>query len=160
MVITKENFPLIEGIGILIFIALVAYPSCISAEIAAIDGNLVHEASGIIYDTDTGLEWYPGPDRGMTWREARDWVAGLDMRGTGWRMPERSELPALRRVGDGVRNLTPLIPSTGYWIWAGQTREAASRWLFGFGYGGEGWSGQAPEDGGRAVAVRIRRSHD
>ncbi|MDJ0801288.1 MAG: DUF1566 domain-containing protein [Desulfobacterales bacterium] len=130
-----------------------------AAEIVATDGNLVRESTGAIYDTDTGLEWYPGPDRGMTWEEARNWVAGLAALGGGWRMPERNELGALRRTGDGVRNLTQLIPSSGYWFWAGQTRKAAFRWVFGFGYGGEGWSGQAPEDGGRTVAVRIRARH-
>ncbi|MDJ0990762.1 MAG: hypothetical protein QNI85_12175, partial [Desulfobacterales bacterium] len=89
-----------------------------AAEIVATDGNLVRESTGAIYDTDTGLEWYPGPDRGMTWEEARNWVAGLETLGGGWRMPERKELGALHRTGDGVRNLTPLIPSSGYWFWA------------------------------------------
>ncbi len=131
----------------------------IADKIVATDGNLVRESSGAIYDTDSGLEWYPGPDAAMTWQEAHAWVTGLETLGTDWRMPERGELDALRRIGDGVRSLTPLIPSTGYWIWAGQTRETASRWLFGFGYGGEGWSGQAPDDGGRALAVRIRVRH-
>ena len=129
------------------------------AEIVATDGNLVRESTGAIYDTDSGLEWYPGPDQGMAWQEAHDWVTGLEALGGGWRMPQHRELKALRRTGDGVRNLTPLIPSSGYWIWAGQTRKAASKWVFGFGYGGEGWSGQAPTDGGRAMAVRIRVIH-
>ncbi len=132
----------------------------LAAEIIATDGNLVHDTSGIIYDTDTGLEWYPGPDRGMAWQEAHDWVTGLEALGGGWRMPQHRELKALRRTGDGVRNLTPLLSSTGYWFWAGQTLETASQWLFGFGYGGEGWSGQAPDDGGRAMAVRLRVRHE
>ena len=132
---------------------------CIAAVIVATDGNLVRETTGAIYDTDSGLEWYPGPDQGMTWQEAHDWVAGLADLGGGWRMPECPELDALHRIGDGVRNLTPLIPSSGYWIWAGQSRQAASKWVFGFGFGGEGWSGQAPTDGGRAMAVRIRVIH-
>ena len=130
------------------------------ADIVATDGPLVLEAGDLIYDTDTGLEWRPGPDRGMTWQEARAWVAGLDHQDGRWRMPAHNELDALRRIGDGVRNLTPLIPSSGYWVWVGQTRADAARWLFGFGYGGEGWSGQAPADGGRALAVRVRSKHD
>ncbi len=130
-----------------------------SAEIVATDGDLVRESTGVIYDTYTGLEWYPGPDRGMTWPQAHDWVSGLTFLGGGWRMPERQELDALHRIGDGVRNLTPLIPHTGYWVWSGPSEDKSARWLYGFSYGGEGWSGQAPADGGRAIAVRIRQRH-
>jgi hypothetical protein len=53
-----------------------------------------------------------------------------------------------------VRNLTHLLDNTGYWFWSGQAEKSAARWLFNFSYGGEGWSGQPPADGGRAIAVR------
>ncbi len=159
MVNRIEIKPLSDSFAALILFAFIGCSLCIAAEIVATDGNLVREGSGVIYDTDSGLEWYPGPDRGMAWQEAHDWVAGLAALGGGWRMPDCPELDALHRIGDGVRNLTPLIHSSGYWIWAGQTPKDASRWVFGFGYGGEGWSGQAPADGGRAIAVRIRQKH-
>ncbi len=159
MLCSMKILPLFKDTAAILLFASIGCSLCMAAEIIATDGNLVHESNGAIYDTDSGLEWYPGPDRGMTWQEAHDWVAGLAELGGGWRMPDCPELDALHRIGDGVRNLTPLIPSSGYWIWAGQTRKAASRWVFGFGYGGEGWSGQAPADGGRAVAVRIRIRH-
>ena len=149
-------------IPLLVLMTHLMFPSTrslLSAEIVATDGNLVRESTGAIYDTDTGLEWYPGPDRAMTWQEAHDWVTGLAAMGGGWRMPAGEELDALHRIGDGVRNLTPLVPHTGYWVWAGPSAERSSRWLYGLGYGGEGWSGQAPVDGGRAIAVRARRQH-
>jgi hypothetical protein len=152
--------PLFNGLAATILCVIAGCSFCTAGAIIATDGSLVREATGVVYDTDTGLEWYPGPDRGMTWGEAQDWIATLTLQGGGWRMPARRELVALKRIGDGVRNLTPLVPTTGYWIWAGETRDAASRWLFGFGYGGEGWSGQPPADGGRAMAVRIRQKHD
>ena len=151
--------PSTSALSIIVIVLAPLISIVFGAEIVATDGNLVREGTGAIYDTDSGLEWYPGPDQGMTWQEAHDWVDGLADLGGGWRMPECPELDALHRIGDGVRNLTPLIPFSGYWIWAGQSREAASKWVFGFGYGGEGWSGQAPEDGGRAMAVRIRVRH-
>lgn len=132
----------------------------IGAAIVATDGNLVRETTGVIYDTDSGLEWYPGPDRGMHWEEALNWATGLDALGGGWRLPQRGELNALHRIGDGVSNLTPLVTIRGYWFWAGQSEDTSTRWLFRFSYGGEGWSGQAPPDGGRAMAVRIRQKHD
>jgi hypothetical protein len=129
-------------------------PPCRSAEIIARNETLVKYDTGLVQDSASGLEWYPGPDQGMSWAEARQWVVGLDVLGGGWRMPTRSELRTLFRIGDGVRNITPLLVNSGYWLWAGQSPDSADRWLFGFSYGGEGWSGQAPPGGGRAIAVR------
>ena len=71
-------------------------------------------------------------------------------------MPTVSELRTLRSVGDGINNMTHLLHNTGYWIWAGGDPASATRWVFSFSYGGEGWPGEAPMDGGRAAAVRYR----
>ncbi len=109
---------------------------------------------GVIFDTCTGFEWLPGPDRPMSWEEARDWVNRLE--DERWRMPTEEELEALQRIADGARNIAPVFANSGYWIWAGSTPDAASRWLFRFSYGGEGWSGRPHPDGGRALAVRKR----
>jgi hypothetical protein len=133
---------------------VLAAPSSRSDDIVARDGPLVKYDSGLVRDTAAGLEWFPGPDRGLSWAEARNWVSGLSALGGSWRMPSRRELRSLFRIGDGVRNLTPLLANSGYWLWAGQTPSSASRWVFAFSYGGEGWNGQAPTDGGRALAVR------
>lgn len=111
--------------------------------------------SGVVRDQCTGLEWYPGPDRPTDWQAAKDWVSGLE--GQGWRMPSQKELDTLSRIGDGVRNIAPILKNAGYWIWAGDTEQSASKWLFGFSYGGEGWNGRPPADGGRAFAVRDAR---
>ena len=71
-------------------------------------------------------------------------------------MPSKKELRTLHHVGNGISNITMLLYNSGYWIWAGQTEQTASGWLFSFSYGGEGWPGVAPPDGGRALAVRKR----
>jgi hypothetical protein len=126
----------------------------IAEEVIARDESLVKFDTGLVHDTASGLDWFAGPDRGMGWEEARSWVSDLDVLGGGWRMPSPGELDTLFRVGDGVRNITHLIDNTGYWLWAGQVEKTAARWLFNFSYGGEGWSGQPPADGGRAIAVR------
>lgn len=118
------------------------------------DGCFKTYRNGVIYDTCTGFEWFPGPDRAMSWEEARDWVERLD--GERWRMPAEEELDTLHRIGDGARNIAPVFDNSGYWIWAGSTKDAASRWLFRFSYGGEGWSGRPHREGGRALAVRNR----
>ena len=145
---------IILTVGLVVLVAGVLNPPCRSAEIIARDGALVKYDTGLVQDPASGLDWYPGPDRGMSWTEARQWVVGLDVLGGGWRMPTRTELQSLFRIGDGVRHITPLLANSGYWLWAGQSPDSADRWLFGFSYGGEGWSGQAPHDGGRAIAVR------
>ena len=112
--------------------------------------------NGIVRDVKTGLQWYAGPDTPTTWSQAAQWVNDLDIDGDGWRMPTLTELKTLAHIGDGVRNIVPILNNSGYWLWAGQTPGEASKWLFGFSYGGEGWPGTAPEDGGRAMAVRSR----
>jgi hypothetical protein len=130
-----------------------------SAEIVYTDRHFVQYNSGVVYDTESGLEWFAGPDRSTSWEEANRWAVGLDKFGGGWRMPIRSELDSLYHVGDGVNNITYLLTNSGYWIWAGKTLNSSSKWIFSFSYGGEGWNGLPPDDGGRALAVRQRTSY-
>ena len=144
------------AVGILILFSTVVIVPDVDAEIVSTDGQLILYDTGVVFDTDTGLEWYAGPNRGTSWMEAKSWVTELDAFGGGWRMREQDELAALRRINDGVNNITYLLYSSGYWIWAGQSKDTSSKWIFSFSYGGEGWTGQAPADGGRAMAVRIR----
>ena len=143
--------------GLQVLLALVFAFTAAGAEIVITDRHLVRYDTGVVYDTETGLEWYAGPDEGTSWQEAKNWTTGLDAYGGGWRMPTRRELKALHHIGDGVNNITYLLYNSGFWIWAGQTEDTSSRWLFSFSYGGEGWPGFPPADGGRAIAVRPRR---
>lgn len=153
-------FPKIcTAIGLPILLTAAAALYAFSAEIVHSDRHLVRYDSGVVYDTESGLEWYAGPDRSMSWQEAESWVTGLSAVGGGWRMPTRNELDALYSIGDGVNNITYLLYNSGYWLWAGRTIDASSRWIFSFSYGGEGWNGQPPADGGRAIAVRTRKSY-
>ncbi len=142
----------------ILFVALVV-TLCLGAEVESVDRHLVRYDTGVVYDTESGLEWYAGPDQGMTWAQAKNWVVGLEAVGGGWRMPTRNELETLHHIGDGVSNITYLLYNSGYWLWAGQTSDTSSRWLFSFSFGGEGWGGWAPRDGGRAVAVRFRTTY-
>ena len=145
------------AVGLQILISLGMAGHAIGAEIVYTDRHLFRYDNGVVYDNETGLEWYAGPDQGTSWEEARSWVTGLDAVGGRWRMPTRKELQTLYHIGDGVNNITYLLYNSGFWIWAGQTRDSASKWIFSFSFGGEGWAGQAPVDGGRAIAVRQRR---
>ena len=148
---------LVAGLQIL-FSTLIS-PHSVSAEVVYSDKHLLLYDSGVVHDIESGLEWYAGPDQAMSWEEAKNWVSGIAEVGGGWRMPTKSELDTLHQVGDGINNISYLLYNSGYWMWAGQTKKSSSKWIFSFSYGGEGWNGQPPDDGGRAIAVRDRKSH-
>jgi len=114
--------------------------------------------SEVFYDKNTGLEWLAGPDRNTNWTEAKKWVESLNVAGGGWRMPTRKELKTLYKKRAGERNMTPLLKTTGWWVWSGETKGSSSAWYFTFRYGIEGWSIRALSlHGFRGFAVRSRR---
>lgn len=122
------------------------------------DGTLIAYATGVVYDEKTGLEWVTGPDRNTTWNEAKRWVESLNVAGGGWRMPTRAELKSLYKKGAGSRNMTPLLKTTGWWVWSGETRYSSSAWGFFFNSGYEGWYYRGYSDYLlRGFAVRSRR---
>ncbi len=125
------------------------------------DGTLIAYATGIVYDKKTGLEWIAGPDRDTTWYEAESWVENLNVAGGGWRMPTRAELKTLYQKGVGTRNMTPLLKTTGWWVWSGETKSSSSAWRFNFYNGDDPWFWRAREDysyyGIRGFAVRSQR---
>jgi uncharacterized caspase-like protein len=123
------------------------------------DGVYIAFENGIVKDTKTGLEWVPGPDKDMTWDEARAWVESLNVGGGGWRMPKMKELEGLFEKGKGSRNMTSLLKTTGWWVWSGDTAGASgsvNAWAFGF------YSRSDRRDSishaNRAFAVRSRSS--
>jgi len=117
------------------------------------DGVYVAYANGVVRDTSTGLEWKVGPDRDMNWDEARSWVRSL---GEDWRMPTLDELEGLYQKGKGDRNMTPLLKTTGWWVWSGEERGSSYARFFNFYVGGRGWGGRNGSGNGRAFAVRSR----
>ena len=88
----------------------------------------------VFYDKKTGLEWIAGPDKPTTWYDAKRWVEGLTtVAGGGWRMPTKKELKTLYQKG-GKCNITPLLKTTGCWIWSGETRDSSSAWGFDYSF--------------------------
>ncbi|MBC8434186.1 MAG: caspase family protein [Desulfobacterales bacterium] len=97
------------------------------------DGTIyLSEANGIVKDSRTGLEWKAGPDMDTDWNEARSWVQSLNLDGGGWRMPTMDELEGLYKKGVGERNMTPLLKTTGWWVWSGETKGSSNAGDFGF----------------------------
>jgi len=120
------------------------------------DGVYVAYANGIVRDTKTGLEWKVGPDRDTDWNEARSWVQSLNIDGGGWRMPTMDELAGLYKNGLGDRNMTPLLKTTGWWVWSGEVEGSSDAWGFNFRNCSWGWYGRLYSIITRAFAVRSR----
>jgi hypothetical protein len=114
--------------------------------------------NGVVYDKETGLEWYVGPDRDTTWYKAESWVKNLTVDGGGWRMPTKKELKSLYNKGAGQRNMTPLLKTTGWWVWSGEIKGSSSAWGFYFSHGREYlYSRDSYYYGERGFAVRFRK---
>ena len=126
-----------------------------SKPIAERDGRFIRYADGVVKDTKTGLEWIAGPDRNVTWLDARDWIMGLSTDGGGWRMPTKEELEGLYQKGKGKRNMTPLLKTTGWRVWAVERKGSHSAQYFDF-YVGSKILDFRMSNHPRAFAVRSR----
>ncbi len=121
-------------------------------------GTFIAYATGVIYDKITGLEWYAGPDKSTNWNEAKRWVENLNVAGGNWRMPTRKEIKTLFKRGEGTRNMTPLLKTSGWWVWSRETQGSSSAWAFAFiGAGREILSTRNSSNDRRGFAVRLRR---
>jgi hypothetical protein len=115
-------------------------------------------ASGVVLDVRTNLEWYVGPDESTSWDEAKSWVENLSVSGGGWRMPTREDLRSLYRRGKGTNNMTPLLETTGSYVWTGETHSPNTAVDFYFDVGRDRDSvGRGFSMYHRAFAVRSRR---
>ena len=120
------------------------------------DGIYVAYANGIVRDTKTGLEWKVGPDKNTNWNQARSWVQSLNLDGGGWRMPTMDELGDLYKKGAGKRNMTPLLKTTGWIAWSGETKGSSLAGNFHFIDDDRIWDYRRSSGLCRAFAVRSR----
>lgn len=97
-----------------------------------------------------GLHWQVGPDRDMSWDEAKVWVDGL---GENWRMPTIEELQGLWDAGVSTLSWGS-FDNSGVWVWSGDVRDSSSAWGFRFGLGLETWNYHSFSLNTRAFAVR------
>jgi len=105
---------------------------------------------------NTGLEWIAGPDKDTDWNEAGSWVQSQNLDGGGWRMPSMDELQGLYKEGTGSRNMTPLLKTTGWFVWSGETEGSSYAWSFNFNGGYRDWYNRYYSGNLRAFAVRSR----
>ena len=127
------------------------------AKIVAKDGQYVSYENGIVYDEKENIEWLAGPDKFVTWDEAKAWVESLSVEGGGWRMPAKEELKALYKKGAGERNMTPLLKTTGWRIWSDETEGESAAWFFNFYDGSYTWDLRESHSSPRVFAVRSRK---
>ncbi len=123
----------------------------------ALDGRFVANDNGVVTDTKAGLEWFVGPDRDTTWYEAKSWAESLSVDDGGWRLPTREELKSLYKQGAGTRNMSPLLKTTGEFVWSGELIGSSYAWGFCFGIGREYWPLCSFSDTARGFAVRYPR---
>ena len=121
------------------------------------DGDCIAYACGVVWDTKAGLEWLAGPDKNPNWHKAKRWVDNLTVAGGGWRMPTIDELSTLYQYGSGSRNMTPLLETTGKYVWSGETKDSSSAWYFNFLGGGRGLGTRDTSYYFRAFAVRPQK---
>ena len=114
-------------------------------------------ANGVVYDKKTNLEWIVGPDRDTNWYDAKKWIENQRIAGGGWKMPTRKELRTLYKPGARGHNMTPLLKTTGLWVWSVESKGSSSAWGFGFSIGYEYWENRDAFRGARAFAFRFRK---
>ena len=117
------------------------------------DDHYTKYANGVVFDSNTGLEWIAGPGRTMSWAEAAEWAKSLEIDGSGWRMPTPGELETLFQEGKGKRNITRLLETESWWVWSAEKDDSVSSSLFDFSRGTKDWHSRKP----RTYAVRNRK---
>jgi len=127
------------------------------AKVIAKDDQYVSYENGIVYDKKENIEWIAGPDKDVTWDDAKAWVENLSVGGGGWRMPTKEELKSLYKKGAGSRNMTPLLKSTGWRLWSNETKGPEAAWFFNFYDGDYDWSPRESYSSPRVFAVRSRK---
>ena len=123
----------------------------------------------VIYDTQTGLEWYEGPDHDITWDEGKKWVENLTVDGNGWRMPTLEELRGIctKEENNNSLYLDPVFKTKAWWVWSNElcdsngkpdkNRNSPCVRSFYFRYGHYYWSDRPYSYNNRMFAVRRGR---
>lgn len=120
------------------------------------DGRYVAFDNRVVCDCFSGLEWLPGPDRDMSWKEACLWVNGLAIGGGDWRMPTLNELQGLFKMNKSGDNLSPLFQMRIADVWSCESQDD-SAWGFNFLPGNRFRTYKTLSRGFRILAVRPRK---
>ncbi|MGD9212008.1 MAG: caspase family protein [Desulfobacteraceae bacterium] len=123
--------------------------------------QFVIRANGIILDTSTGLEWVVGPDKNISFREAKRWAEKLTFDGGGWRLPSRSELRALyHRESWSSSSLPKWVTFPKARIWTNYFRDKMIGGIdYYYYFNGKSFTTSSDDDnlGKRALSVRVKK---
>ena len=122
-------------------VALVVVALTASADANAPAGRYT-TSSGTVYDTKTKLTWQQAVAPGTyTWAGAKTYCAGLNLGGTGWRLPTAKELQTI--VDDSQTNPAidttafPSTPSNYFWSSSPLAGSSSDAWSVYFYDGGD-----------------------
>ncbi|MEC4676856.1 MAG: DUF1566 domain-containing protein [Nitrospirota bacterium] len=122
------------------------------------NARFVKDSEGVITDSSTGLQWFSGPDRIMSWNEAKAWVSSLDVDKGNWKMPTMVELKGIATGKYGKYQIDPIFELDSCCVWSGETKESSFVWVFHFPYGPTTWNINADATlNARTLAVRSRK---
>lgn len=102
----------------------VAYAACFSNAAAFADappGRYTYPDDATVYDVRTKLTWQRAQaSKLMIWTEAQDYCAALTLSGSGWRLPNRSELVTLVDLTklSGTIDATAFPNTQPHWFWS------------------------------------------
>ena len=119
--------------------------------------NFFLNASGVVEDKRTGLEWVAGPDTDTSWHGAKHWVEKLQLDGGGWRLPTIEELKELYQKDVGPRNITTSLKTSGWRVWSSDTDREYIKFVFRFDIGSSAKSFIKQTSMHRAFAVRAKK---
>ncbi len=93
---------------------------------------------GIVSDTASALQWQDNASPGMGWDTALTYCSGLDLNGTGWRLPDKKELHALvdySRYDPALDSIFQTVTPSVYW--SATAISASNAWGIHFGPGND-----------------------
>ena len=93
-----------------------------------------------VLDTSAGLTWQREvPNQRFTWAKAKEYAAGLELAGGGWRLPTKEELASIVDYTRSNPAIDPVaFPNTpSEWFWSSSPYASYSNlaWLIYFGAG-------------------------
>ena len=123
-------------------VALVVVALTASADANAPAGRYT-TSGGTVYDTKTKLTWQQTvPSGTYTWAGAKTYCAGLNLGGTGWRLPTAKELQTI--VDDSRTNPSidttafPSTPADVFWSSSPLAGSSSYAWVVFFNVGNSG----------------------
>jgi len=97
-------------------------------------------ANATVYDTKTKLTWQQTvPSATYNWADAKAYCAGLNLNGTGWRLPTCKELQTIvddSRTSPAIDpNAFPSTPTRSFWSSSPFVTVSSEAWLVSFSNG-------------------------